>query len=81
LVVWLAPAHHSFIDWQREEKEDGTAKGAMKDQGSSGPGEAGKQGKVLRTYGQKIAKIDPASEQAAVLNSDVLALIAGRKQG
>ena len=39
----------------------------------------GSKERVLRTFGQKRAKADPASEQAAMLAPDVLALIAGKK--
>ena len=39
----------------------------------------GSKERVLRTFGQKRAKADPASEQAAMLSPDVLALIAGKK--
>ena len=47
----------------------------------AGPGNQpeGSKDRVLRTFGQKRAKADPASEQAPMLAPDVLALIAGRK--
>ena len=45
----------------------------------SGSQPEGSKERVLRTFGQKRAKADPASEQATMLAPDVLALVAGKK--
>ncbi|CAK0764182.1 hypothetical protein CVIRNUC_003132 [Coccomyxa viridis] len=60
---------------QLKEQDSSAAAGAAPaDTGSQAPKE-----RLLRTFGQKRAKIDPASEQAPMLAPDVLALIAGKK--
>lgn len=60
---------------QLKEQDSSAAAGAAPaDTGSQAPKE-----RLLRTFGQKRAKIDPASEQAPTLAPDVLALIAGKK--
>ncbi len=38
------------------------------------------QRRVLRTYGQKRARVDPASEDAPTIDPGVLALIAGKRK-
>ncbi len=64
---------------QRQLKDPQSA-GAV-DSAPAGPGSKpdGSKERVLRTFGQKRAKADPASEQATMLAPDVLALIAGKK--
>lgn len=64
---------------QRQEKESEGA--AFSEEGlQKKVDEPAKGSRVLRTYGQKKAKVDPVSEEAQVLAPDVLALIAGKKR-
>ena len=64
---------------QRQLKDPQSA--GASDSAPAGPSSQpeGSKERVLRTFGQKRAKADPASEQAAMLAPDVLALIAGKK--
>lgn len=66
---------------QRQQKEDGNGRNKPDGQEATAAPDDGKQNKLLRTYGQKRAKADPVSAEAAMMNPDVLALIAGKKQG
>ncbi len=78
----LAIAAYSTCGSQRQDKESGGSQvhAEGKEGGTMKESEAIRESKVLRTYSQKRAKVDPTSEQAQVLAPDVLALIAGRKK-
>ena len=64
---------------QRQLKDPENAGAIESAPAGSGSQPEGSKERVLRTFGQKRAKADPASEQAAMLAPDVLALIAGKK--
>lgn len=65
---------------RQEEGKSSNGDAADKEGAAANKNEPAKESRVLRTYGQKKAKVDPVSEQAQVLASDVLALIAGKKR-
>lgn len=75
------PLRRAFDDLQRQQKEDGNGREKGDEEKTAEGGDVGTQNKVLRTYGQKKAKVDPVSEQAAMMDPEVLALIAGKKRG
>lgn len=65
---------------QKEEQKDGVAAasgGAPPTGAAEGPPV---QRRLLRTFGQKRARVDPASEDAPTIDPGVLALIAGKKK-
>ena len=68
---------------QRQEKQgqkdEGVAAGSSAPPQSAGGG-APVQRRLLRTYGQKRARVDPASEDAPTIDPAVLALLAGKKK-
>lgn len=78
----MAIAAYNLCGSQRQEKDSGGSQvdAAGKEGGRTKENESTKESKVLRTYSQKRAKVDPTSEQTQVLAPDVLALIAGRKK-
>ena len=80
MIMAIAP--YNVCGSQRQEKESGGSQvdAAGKEGGQMREKESTKESRVLRTYSQKRAKVDPTSEQAQVLAPDVLALIAGSKK-
>lgn len=65
---------------QKEGEKDGGAAVGSGEPGGTAAEEAPAQRRVLRTYGQKRARVDPASEDAPAIDPGVLALIAGKKK-
>jgi hypothetical protein len=69
-----------LLQQQKEGEKDGGAAAGSGEAGSAAAEEAPAQRRVLRTYGQKRARVDPASADAPMMDPGVLALIAGKKK-